>query len=69
MTIFIKEFLDNLEVKRKGIELEVRTPDGGQHEGDLYISQGGLTWCKGKTQRRRGKQISWAEFIAFMDGR
>jgi hypothetical protein len=26
----------------------------------------GLTWCNGKTDKKNGEKISWADFIAVM---
>ena len=69
MQVKIKEFNVDMEVKINGIEFEVRSSDGTQHRGDCYLTKTGLIWCRGQTTRRNGKQVSWDDFIAWMDNR
>ena len=68
MNVTIKNFDVAMEVKNKGIEFEVRSPDGSQHLGDLILTKTQLIWCKGRTRRDAGEKVSWAEFIARMEG-
>lgn len=65
MKIGIKEFAVDMEVKTKGIELEVRNTSG-KFLGDCYVTKTGLEWCRGKTKQGRGKKIKWEKFIAWM---
>ena len=60
-----------MEIKNNGIELAVRaTPgQGAEQLGDLVITKTRLIWCPGQTTRQNGREISWQEFIAFMEGR
>lgn len=69
MQVKIKDFDLDMEVKNNGIEFEVRSSDGNQHLGDCYLTKTGLIWCQGQTTRRNGKQVSWDEFIVWMNGR
>jgi hypothetical protein len=69
MRVWIKELAVDLEVKAKGIEFEVRTPDNTKQLGDVYLTMTGLTWCKGRKDRKNGKFLSWDEFIQMMDAR
>ena len=64
MKVTIKNFDVEMEVKNKGIEFEVRSPDGNNHLGDVVLTKAGLVWCKGKTSPENGKKMSWKKFIA-----
>ena len=65
MKVSIKDFAVTMEVKNKGVELDVYSNDG-KHLGDLVVTKTGLTWCKGKTTVAKGKKISWDDFISYM---
>jgi hypothetical protein len=54
-----------LEIKKRGMELEVRAPDG-KHLGDLLLTEEQVIWCKGKTTPPNGKSLSWEKFIKMM---
>jgi hypothetical protein len=58
----IKSFEVDMEVKNAGIEFEVFSPDGSKHVGDLILTKGNLIWCKGRTRRENGQEISWSKF-------
>lgn len=66
MQVKIKSFDVNMDVKSKGIEFEVRTPDGSAQTGDCYLTMTGLVWCEGKKAKANGIKISWAEFQEIM---
>lgn len=68
MTVKIKDFKVDMEVKNAGMELEIRG-SGDEFLGDLIVTKSGLTWCKGKTQKANGQKISWKEFTAFVEGK
>lgn len=68
MKVSIKDFAVTMEVRNKGIELDVYD-NSGAHLGDLVVTKTGLTWCKGKTTPANGKKITWKEFIALMESR
>ena len=55
-----------MEVKSKGIEFEVRQPNGAAQLGDCYITMKNLKWCKGKIDKRRGVDISWNDFAKIL---
>lgn len=65
MKVSIKDLSVDMEIKNKGIELDVY--DDGTHLGDLVVTKSGLTWCKGKTAKENGVKISWKKFIEFME--
>ncbi|HEV3185258.1 MAG TPA: hypothetical protein VGZ49_10275 [Xanthobacteraceae bacterium] len=65
MKVAIKDFGVQMEVKNTGIEFEVYDNDG-QFLGDCYLTKTGLIWCRGKTTRKKGVKVSWAEFITWM---
>ena len=64
MNVRIKQFDVAMEIKNKGIEIDVS--DSEKHLGDLYVTKTALIWCKGKTKKKNGKKISWTEFISKM---
>lgn len=66
MKVSIKDFAVSMEVKNRGMELDV-SDNQGKHLGDLVVTKTGLTWCKGKTAVANGKKISWARFIKDME--
>jgi hypothetical protein len=53
-----------MQVKQKGIELEVRSKDGETQLGDCYATMTGLIWCSGKTKMENGVKVKWEDFIA-----
>ena len=67
MKVLIKEFGLDMEVKSRGIELEIRSPDGRKQLGDLVVTKSQIIWCKGKTTRERGVSVPWNDFIAWME--
>jgi hypothetical protein len=66
MDVRIKQFNVEMELKTKGIELEVRDNEGN-HLGDLCIGKANVEWCKGKTRRGGGKPASWDELIEWFE--
>lgn len=68
MKISIKKFKVEMELKNSGIEFEVRDQKGN-FKGNLILSKSKLTWCKGKTSKDNGKDISWDEFIHYMENK
>ena len=63
MKVTIKSFDVAMEVKQKGVELEVKSPDGAQHHGDCYVTMTGLIWCNGRTSNQNGTKISWQQLM------
>ncbi len=64
MKVLIKSFDVGMQVKAKGIEFEVRTPDDQEQLGDCYLNMVGLIWCKGRIQPRKGIKVSWKNLMA-----
>ena len=56
-----------MELKNKGMEFEVREPDGVTHLGDVLVNKRGFIWCKGKTTHQNGIKKTWKEFIAWAE--
>lgn len=65
MEVTIKDLSVEMNIKNRGIELDVYDNDG-THLGDLIINKKWLIWCKGKTTQANGVKISWRNFIEFM---
>jgi len=68
MKVTFKKFDVTIELKNKGIELDL-SDTSGKHIGDLVITKTKLVWCPGKTRRANGKPIEWHEFAKIMDAR
>lgn len=67
MKVTVKDLSVDMEIKNSGVELDVYSPDGDTHHGDLIVTKTGLTWCKGRTGRANGKKIKWTDFIAWAE--
>lgn len=68
MKVNIKSFVD-VDVKNKGIEFGVRSPDGRKQLGDCYLTKTELKWCAGRTDKKNGIGIRWEDFIALMSSK
>ncbi len=66
MEVSIKNFDVDMKIKTNGIELDVSDTDG-RHLGDLFVTKTRLIWCRGKTTRQNGKQLSWEQFMDYME--
>lgn len=66
MNLSIKKFEVQMDLKNKGMELEVRTSKD-EHIGDLIVKKKGLTWCSGRTTEKYGTTKSWEEIIEFFN--
>jgi hypothetical protein len=69
MNVTIKKFDVSMELKNKGVELEIRSPDSQNHLGDLIVTKSKIIWCPGRTMRKNGKGVSFREFINWMENR
>ncbi len=67
MKVIIKSFDVDMEVKNKGVEFEIRKPNNGKHLGDIIANKVGIIWCKGKTDRKNGKSLSWQKLIELIE--
>lgn len=63
MKVGIKSFDVEMEVKQKGVELEIRSPDDKTFHGDCYVTMTGLVWCAGRTGKAKGTKIKWEELM------
>lgn len=67
MDVNVKNFNVSMSVKNKGIEFEIYEPNGGAFRGDLILTKTKLIWCEGKTKPENGVQVTWNEFIEWMN--
>lgn len=67
MKVSIKDLAVDMEIRNSGIELDVYSPDGETHLGDLVVTKKHLIWCKGKTNRDNGTHIKWDDFIKWAE--
>lgn len=67
MKVLVKDLAAEIELKNAGMELEIRSPDGTEHLGDLVLTKSSLIWCEGRQRRENGKKITWAKFIEMMN--
>ncbi|MCH7998547.1 MAG: hypothetical protein IIA91_03580 [Chloroflexi bacterium] len=66
MKVSIKDFGVAMDVKQRGIEFQVKEPNGDLR-GDFYLTMKHVIWCEGQTQRQNGKHLTWSKFIDLMD--
>lgn len=66
MQVTVKDLSANMELKNKGMELQIKDNDGN-HLGDLVINKAALIWCKGRTRQENGKRIAWKKFIDMVE--
>ena len=65
MQVSIKDFNVAMQIKNKGIELEIHDQD--KHIGDLVVNKTKVIWCKGRTRPANGVALTWPKFIAMME--
>ena len=63
MKVYVKDFKLGMEIKNRGIEIEIRNPADDQQLGDLVITKTGVIWCPGKTTRAYGRALDWQSLI------
>lgn len=66
MKVGIKDLNVNMEIKNKGVELDVYDTDG-KHLGDLVVTKTKVIWCKGRTRPANGNALTWSAFIKLME--
>lgn len=67
MKVWITEFEVEQELKNKGMQVDIYTPDGSERLGDLTITKSKLIWCKGKVHKKNGVEVTWSDFIEWME--
>lgn len=67
MKVTVKDLAAEIELKNNGMELEIRSPDGNEHLGDLVITKTNIIWCEGRQRRENGKKVPWQKFIELMN--
>ena len=67
MKVWITELNAEQELKNSGMQLDVYDPDGKTRRGDLTITKTKLVWCAGKTHKKNGVEVSWDDFIEWME--
>ena len=66
MKVYVKDFKLGMEIKNRGIEIEIRNPADDQQLGDLVLTKTGVIWCPGRTTRANGHTLDWNRFIALI---
>ena len=66
MKVSIKDLNVSMEIKNKGLEVDVYDT-AGTHLGDLVVTKTKVIWCKGKTAPANGKALNWVKFIKMME--
>lgn len=69
MKVIITELHATQELKNNGMQLDIYSPDGEQRLGDLTVTKSKLIWCAGKTHKKNGVEVSWKDFIAWIESR
>jgi len=65
MRVGVKDFAVSMELGNNGIELDVYD-NAGNHLGDLRIGKATIEWCKGRTRRGNGNQVSWEQLTRWL---
>lgn len=65
MSVTVKDLNAAIELKNKGMELEIRN-NKDEFQGDVVITKTGITWCQGKTKPENGVKVSWTKFAEIM---
>lgn len=63
MDVKIKSLDAEMLLKAKGMEFDVKGPDGKTAVGTLAVKKSGLVWTKGKAETK----ISWTKFLACVE--
>jgi len=66
MKVAIKSLEADMEIKSKGVELEIYEPNGLDRLGNLVITKTELIWCAGKTRREKGTKLKWPAFVGLI---
>ena len=66
MKVSVKTFAISLDIKNKGIEIDVSDTQG-KHLGDLWVTNTELIWCKGRKSRINGERVKWEDFMQMME--
>lgn len=67
MNIQITEFGDTIDIKKKGIRIDVRAKKDDALTGKAYVTSKEIIWCKGSVHRKNGKRMTWNKFIKHME--
>lgn len=67
MKVKITKFNVEQQLKNSGMQLDIYLPDGETRLGDLTITKSKLVWCAGKTHKKNGIEVTWKEFIEWME--
>jgi hypothetical protein len=63
MKVSIKDLqVKEMDLGNNGIELDVYD-NQNKHLGDLRIGRGTVEWCKGRTRKGNGTELSWKQLI------
>ena len=66
MKVNIKKLDVAMEIKTKGIQLDIYDPKNIRL-GDCIITKTKIIWCNGQISRKNGKEIKWQDFIDYMN--
>lgn len=67
MKVNVTKFHVQQELKNNGMQLDIYSPDGTTRLGDLTITKSKLIWCAGKVHKKNGVEVSWKDFIDWME--
>ncbi len=66
MKVSVKDLAVSMDLGNNGIELDVYD-NQDKHLGDLRIGKARLEWCKGKTRKGNGNQVTWKQLIDWFE--
>lgn len=66
MKVSVKDLAVSMQLGSKGVELDVYD-NADKHLGDLRIGKAKIEWCKGKTRKGNGKEVTWQQLIDWFE--
>jgi hypothetical protein len=66
MQVSIKKLNVTMNLGSEGLTLDVYDTDG-KFRGDLRVGKAKIEWCKGKTHKGNGVEVSWDELIDWFE--
>ena len=67
MKVSITDLAVAMDIKTKGMTLDISDHSGEERLGSMVINSRGLTWCKGKVRKGNGDRIKWENLIEFIE--
>ena len=67
MKVSISDLAVAMDIKTKGMTLDIYEHNGEDRRGSMIINSRGLTWCKGKVRKENGDRVTWDKLIELIE--